>query len=403
MENNARYISRPARKQKDFVDPKNSILEGANEYNIWYGKFLGDHWNQGLGKDAATDRCVLERDAGYTKADAGMALAENMSTAGKSKNKRFFCVYFARGMCAKGQDCIFYHRIPTPKDDANTDELVDCFGRQRHAKHRDDMDGVGSFMKPCRTLYIANLQKSAYANNGIGTLEEALKRHFIEWGEIEEAKVIHRLSIGFVRFRLRTSSEFAKEAMNNQALDRKEILQIRWAYDDPNPVAIDAIKKADQDMMYALLKAKGVSVEAASYQYPAEYELPETKRMRLDNGIDVTEERPELSYPNTDAQYEVLDGEHDKYARYLETLHCQLSEGSDSENALVLLKSYSANGISSSSEIKGNDKEEVEEEEAGEDEEGGWEKQIDDKTGATYYFNTATGESSWSIPSEAGR
>jgi hypothetical protein len=42
---NALYLSRPARKQKEFIDPKNYHLEGANEYNIWYGRFLGDHWN----------------------------------------------------------------------------------------------------------------------------------------------------------------------------------------------------------------------------------------------------------------------------------------------------------------------------------------------------------------------
>jgi hypothetical protein len=35
-ENNARYLNRPAKKQKEFVDTKNTLLEGANEYNIWY-------------------------------------------------------------------------------------------------------------------------------------------------------------------------------------------------------------------------------------------------------------------------------------------------------------------------------------------------------------------------------
>ena len=36
------YLSRPARKQKDFIDPKKYHMEGAQEYNIWYGKFIGD-------------------------------------------------------------------------------------------------------------------------------------------------------------------------------------------------------------------------------------------------------------------------------------------------------------------------------------------------------------------------
>lgn len=34
-ERNARYLSRPARKQKAFIEANRSILEGGNEYNIW--------------------------------------------------------------------------------------------------------------------------------------------------------------------------------------------------------------------------------------------------------------------------------------------------------------------------------------------------------------------------------
>ena len=71
--------------------------------------------------------------------------------------------------------------------------------------------------------------------------------------------VIHRLSIAFPRYRLRTTAEFAKEAMSNQALDHKEILSIRWAKDDPNPTARLAIDRADRDAVDAILEAKGKS------------------------------------------------------------------------------------------------------------------------------------------------
>jgi hypothetical protein len=40
---NTMYLSKPARKQKEFIDPKKYHLEGANEYNIWYGRYLGDN------------------------------------------------------------------------------------------------------------------------------------------------------------------------------------------------------------------------------------------------------------------------------------------------------------------------------------------------------------------------
>ena len=364
--NNLKYLQRPARKQKEFVDTKNSQLEGANEFNIWYGKYTGDLWDQGLGKDPAPSRCVVDKDAGYTKCDGGSPATQHPDT----KEKGFFCLHFARGMCIKGKECTFYHRIPTPRDDAATEELVDCFGRQRHAKHRDDMDGVGSFMNPCRTLYVAGLQKSSYPNNGVGTLEEALKRHFIEWGEIEDCKVIHRLSIGFVRYRLRTSSEFAKEAMRNQALDKKEVLQIRWAYDDPNPIAQDANKKADQDIMYALLKAKGLHVDESNINYPQNYEMPrESKRIKLDNGTDVAEERPDLAYPDTDSQYKSNE----------ETVATGGEKDEDNDNDADKDSEPLSKG----------------------DTEGSmWETAVDANTGAYYYFNRATGVSTWTKPAE---
>ena len=179
------YLSRPARRQKDFVDPKKYHLEGANEYNIWYGKYMGE-FNNKADRDAAEARCVMSTDAGFTRADL-------MNS--DRKHARYFCVHFAHGMCAKGSDCIFYHRIPLPEDDVKCNELVDCFGRQRHSKHRDDMNGVGSFMKPCRTLFVGNLLKTKYDSP-----------KSLEWGELESCNVIHRLSIAFPRFRLRTSA-----------------------------------------------------------------------------------------------------------------------------------------------------------------------------------------------------
>lgn len=56
------YLSRPARKQKDFIDPKKYHTEGAQEYNIWYGKYVGDIADK-MDREPATDRCVIETDA----------------------------------------------------------------------------------------------------------------------------------------------------------------------------------------------------------------------------------------------------------------------------------------------------------------------------------------------------
>ena len=198
---NAHYLSRPARKQKEYMDPKKSIHEVGSDFIIWYGRYLSDYSDQGS-KDPATTRCVLETDAGFTRADIAQADPNQSNT--KRKEKKFFCLHFAHGVCVKGSECPYFHRIPTPEDEARIDELVDCFGRSRHSKHKDDMNGVGSFMKPCRTLYVGNLQKSKY--HVAKDLEDAIKRHFSEWGELENCNVIHRLSIAFPRYRYRTSA-----------------------------------------------------------------------------------------------------------------------------------------------------------------------------------------------------
>jgi hypothetical protein len=49
--------------------------------------------------------------------------------------------------------------------------------------------------------------------------------------------VIYPKAIAFVRYRLRTAAEFAKEAMADSSLGNDETLNIRWANEDPNPAA----------------------------------------------------------------------------------------------------------------------------------------------------------------------
>lgn len=376
---NQKFLSRPAKKQKDFIDPKKYFTEGSNEFNIWYGTYYGD--TKDANKDPAADRCNLEEDAGYTKADIGND---------KRKDRKYFCLHFARGMCAKGSECIYYHRIPLPEDDAKCDELHDCFGRQRHNKNKDDMNGVGSFMKPSRTLFVGNLLKHKYDTPK--HLEDAIWKHFQEWGELESCNVIHRLAIAFPRYRLRTSAEFAKEAMSQQALDGEEILSIRWAHDDPNPIAKDSIDRSDRDALVALMKAKGINIDQAPFQYPADYQVPASKRLKLEDGLNISG----IEYPNTDDQYnqneqtgsstsgvstEYLEYYKQYYPDYYAQLLNQFNASSDEVE-----KERDDKGAN-----EGNDDED-------DDDDGSWTDMVDEKTGATYYYHTGTGESTWTKP-----
>ncbi len=246
---NREYLKRPAAKQAEALANHNvAYQEGANEFNIWYGKWIGDHWSDRKSKkEPAATRCNADMHAGYTKADQ------------ENSDSSYFCIWFARGLCAKGSSCTFFHRIPTLSDSARLekDMMHDCFGRERHADHRDDMGGVGSFKDSCRTLYVGGLVKLPYEGEKSKekSLEKVVEKHYGEWGEIERVNIIWRLSVAFVRYRLRSNAEFAKEAMANQSLDHNEILNIRWAHEDLNPVAIEAKKRADADAVYAAVQA----------------------------------------------------------------------------------------------------------------------------------------------------
>eukprot|EP00644_Phytophthora_capsici_P010906 jgi/Phyca11/14776/fgenesh1_pg.PHYCAscaffold_9_\ len=270
--------------------PFHWLLEGAYEYNIWYDKYVGDHWNDSRGKEAAATRCVLELDAGKTKADV------------VSKANR-------------GAECSYYHRLPSAADETRVGMMHDCFGRERHATDRDDMDGVGNFTRNSRTLYVGGL-KSTNGTEALKQQEDALWKQFGEWGEVENINVIHRKSICFVRYRHRISAEFAKEAMSNQSLQSDEVLNVRWAFDDPNPVAKQAGERADRDAIVAMMHAHGATTtEDAAFDYPEHYQMPAPKRQRIEGDT-------VASYPDTDTQF---DGKATGEATTDEALMAQLS------------------------------------------------------------------------------
>ena len=197
--------------------------------------------------------------------------------------------------------------------------------------------------------------------------------------------------------------------MHCQALDQGEILSIRWAHDDPNPVAKDSIERADKDAMVALLQAKGISLTPASYDYPMDYQLPQAKRLKVEDGGDgILSQHPELAYPDTDAQY-------NQYANSAATASSSSAITSDIDNALAAKKNAlerlgllyddsdekkAESEPAAESEAAEEETNEEEAEENDEEGEGGWQPYVDESTGATYYFNLATGESSWTKPAE---
>ena len=207
---------RPARPQ---VDPSTMKSEPPPQtgtiFNIWYNKWSGgDREDKYLSKTHAAGRCNVAKDSGYTRAD---------KTPGS-----YFCLFFSKGLCPRGQDCEYLHRLPGLFDTFNPN--VDCFGRDKHSDYRDDMGGVGSFMRQNRTLYVGRIHVT-------DDIEEVVARHFAEWGQIDRTRVLTARGVAFVTYTNEANSQFAKEAMAHQSLDHEEILNLRWATVDPNPMA----------------------------------------------------------------------------------------------------------------------------------------------------------------------
>jgi hypothetical protein len=207
---------RPARPQ---VDPSFITSEPPPQtgtiFNIWYNKWSGgDREDKYLSQTAAKGRCNVSKDSGYTRAD---------KIPGS-----YFCLFFARGICPKGQDCEYLHRLPGIHDIFNPN--VDCFGRNKHSGYRDDMGGVGSFMRQNRTIYVGRIHVT-------DDIEEIVARHFAEWGQVERIRVLNTRGVAFITYSNEANAEFAKEAMAHQALDHTEILNVRWATADPNPMS----------------------------------------------------------------------------------------------------------------------------------------------------------------------
>ncbi|KAG0648367.1 Pre-mRNA-splicing factor CWC2 [Hyphodiscus hymeniophilus] len=207
---------RPARPQ---VDPSTFKSEPPPQtgtiFNIWYNKWSGgDREDKYLSKTAAAGRCNVVKDTGYTKAD---------KVPGS-----YFCLFFARGICPKGQECEYLHRLPGIHDMFNPN--VDVFGRDKHSDYRDDMGGVGSFMRQNRTIYVGRIHVS-------DDIEEVVARHFAEWGQVERIRVLNTRGVAFITYSNESNAQFAKEAMAHQSLDHTEVLNVRWATADPNPMA----------------------------------------------------------------------------------------------------------------------------------------------------------------------
>jgi len=124
----------------------------------------------------------------------------------------------------------------------------------------------------------------------------------VVWTIFEYIHVLYDKAISFVKFTLRSSAEFAKEAMTDQSLDSDEVLGIRWANEDPNPQEKEKEDaKSHQELAETIAKKK--EAEDPYYEYANQISD------HFPSQYDTT------AYPQTDEQYQTLPHQEPSYVQ----------------------------------------------------------------------------------------
>ncbi|CDU26302.1 related to CWC2-involved in mRNA splicing [Sporisorium scitamineum] len=318
------YQPRPARRQvtqakfNAIREAFSARPESAGTFNIWYENYAGvDREENEAQKAKRETRCDIARDSGYTKADIILktqAARIQQGTSISPDEVVYCCIHFARGCCPHGVECNFLHRLPRPNDFPSQGR--DCFGREKLGNYKDDMSGTGSLSKINRTLYVGRIHEehgvsaptstnTAWRDGGKtlkggrsvndvkkqngprqrqdpksyrpqhnsvrpetdNATERVVRRHFSEWGEIDRLRVLTGRSCAFVTYKYEANAQFAKEAMLNQSLDHNEIINVRWASDDPNPAAQkrnqEQMRRAGERAIMAGMSAQAIGAQQA--------------------------------------------------------------------------------------------------------------------------------------------
>lgn len=316
------------------VGPQKSDCKPKQDYNIWYNKYSGSRHKPGEERSKATTRCHLSTDAGETR--------------GCHRDDAGICLNFARGCCPLGYDCSWKHDIPKGDSEGT---MKDCFGRERHENVRDDQSGVGSFMaddETSRTLYIGGIIRSP-------DMQAVVYKHFSEWGDIQNVRILDNKGVAFVRYKTRANAEFAMEAMQRQSLDNDEVLNIRWATEDPNPWAqkrkevsakrklLDAAVESgniDPDLPSKRKPPKDIS-EATGYYpntdhfyvqggMPVEYNTPPSPPKTLSDLVAWSRKQAADQSKETDASNSTNEAREE--AKNIQSLVCDYGSSSDEED-----------------------------------------------------------------------
>lgn len=224
-------LTKPARLQVDVdqIPDDDKPPQTGHTFNIWYLQWAGgDPTSRTQVK--LKFRLNVGKDSGYTRAKDGRSA---------------ICLFYARGCCYRGEECLYLHRPARPEDIRM--HTQDCFGRDKTADYRDDMSGVGLLSRVNKTLFVGGIAPN-------DKIHEQISKLFLEYGAIDKIKILPAKKCAFVSFRLEAEAQFAKEAMDCQSLGENDILSVKWANEDMSPEAQKLAQHAMESMAIETVK-----------------------------------------------------------------------------------------------------------------------------------------------------
>ena len=211
------------------------------------------------------------------------------------------------------------------------------------------MGGVGSFTRQNRTLYIGRIHVT-------DNIEEIVARHFQEWGEVDRIRVLTGRGVAFVTYVNEANSQFAKEAMAHQALDNSEVLNVRWATVDPNPLSQKReAARIEEQAAEAVRRALG---EKAVKEIEGRETREEREQRKIESGFGLEGyEAPEAIWFNQQKSLEdkrrrgLLESAQDREGDETSFVEDDTAEAGSSNQAQVANGAEIANGIFGSSTL----------------------------------------------------
>ena len=98
-------------------------------------------------------------------------------------------------------------------------------------------------------------------------------------------RVLSQRGVAFVTYVNEAASQFAKEAMAHQSLDSGEVLNVRWATVDPNPLAAKREARAIDEQAAEAVRRALPAEYVAELEGRAGTDTEDRKRRRIEGGF----------------------------------------------------------------------------------------------------------------------